>query len=67
MEHRIERIRMVRGKDEFLVAPRGVDKLLNEGWTQVGANQDPQESKVSGGNPVVDSGAIIVKPLRKKK
>ena len=43
MEHRIERIRMVRGKDEFLVAPRGVDKLLNEGWTQVGANQDPQE------------------------
>ena len=66
MEVRVERIRMVRGKDEFLVAQRGVAKLLNEGWTYAGANRDPQESQVPEGNPI-DSGSIVVKPIRKRK
>jgi hypothetical protein len=65
MELRTERIRMIRGKDEFLVAPRGVDKLLSEGWTVLGANQDTPTPQEFGALPI-DSGPIVVKPVKRK-
>jgi hypothetical protein len=61
----MERIKMTRGKDTFLVAPRGVDKLLSEGWIIPGADRAPGESKVPQ-DRLMDSGPIKVKARKLK-
>jgi len=56
---------MTRGKDTFRVAPRGVDKLLSEGWIIPGADRAPEESKVPQ-DRLMDSGPIKVKARKLK-
>lgn len=36
---------LVKDKEQMRVRPRGVDALLSQGWTVLGANQEPSASK----------------------
>jgi hypothetical protein len=58
----VERIVMRKGRDEFRVAPRGVEKLLKEGWERIG-NPQALTPEVTP----VDSGPIKVRAPRKTK
>lgn len=60
-----EWVTMCLGTRQIRVRPRGVEKLLNEGWTRLGANQD-QGQAIEPSPQIVDAGVIKTRAPKKK-